>query len=105
MLHCLLQFTEGVVNLKFDEEPQYEAFMKLFEPLCGPSQSRPVIISDPPKVCRMTYYSMLRTDEGQGAHSSLNRAQYVYPTSSSVSSVLYSILSSSRSWFQVYSVV
>ncbi|KAG7672488.1 hypothetical protein Ndes2526B_g08992 [Nannochloris sp. 'desiccata'] len=30
-------FTEAVVNLKFDEEPKYAAYMALFEPLCGPA--------------------------------------------------------------------
>jgi len=37
------QFTEGVVNQKFDEEPKYEAYMKLFEPLCGPAPQRPIL--------------------------------------------------------------
>eukprot|EP00775_Hariotina_reticulata_P012187 gene12187-12324_t len=37
------QFTEGVVNQKFDEEPRYEAYMKLFEPLCGPGPQRPIL--------------------------------------------------------------
>lgn len=45
------QFTEGVVNLKFDEEPRYEAYMKLFEPLCGPGgPQRPIITEGAPKV-------------------------------------------------------
>jgi hypothetical protein len=30
------------VNLKFDEEPKYEAYMALFEPLCGDRNSRPI---------------------------------------------------------------
>ncbi len=38
------QFTECVVNLKFDEEPKYETFMRLFEPLCGPAPQRPILI-------------------------------------------------------------
>ncbi|GAB4816588.1 hypothetical protein N2152v2_003634 [Parachlorella kessleri] len=37
------QFTEAVVNLKFDEEPKYGAMMALFEPLCGPQPERPII--------------------------------------------------------------
>ncbi|KAL6774314.1 hypothetical protein ACKKBG_A24520 [Auxenochlorella protothecoides x Auxenochlorella symbiontica] len=37
-------FTETVINLRFDEVPQYAALMALFEPLCGPSgPSRPVL--------------------------------------------------------------
>jgi serine/threonine protein kinase len=41
------QFTEAVVNLKFDEEPKYAAYMELFEPLCGPSgPSRPLLVGD-----------------------------------------------------------
>jgi len=31
------------VNQKFDEEPKYEAYMKLFEPLCGPAPQRPIL--------------------------------------------------------------
>jgi len=38
------QFTESVVNLKFDEEPKYETLMRLFEPLCGPAPQRPILI-------------------------------------------------------------
>lgn len=45
-----LQFTEAVVNLKFDEEPKYEAYMKLFEPLCGPAPSRPILVEGSAKV-------------------------------------------------------
>jgi hypothetical protein len=37
-----LQFTEAVVNLKFDEEPKYEAYIRLFESLCGPRNTRPI---------------------------------------------------------------
>jgi len=37
------QFAESVLNLKFDEEPKYDACMKLFEPLCGPSMGRPIL--------------------------------------------------------------
>lgn len=36
------QFTEAVVNLKFDEEPKYEAYIRLFEGLCGPRSQRPI---------------------------------------------------------------
>ena len=35
------QFTEAVVNLKFDEEPKYAAYVTLFEPLCGPGPAAP----------------------------------------------------------------
>lgn len=38
------------MNLKFDEEPKYEAYMKLFEPLCGPAPSRPILIEGAAKV-------------------------------------------------------
>lgn len=41
---------QGVVNQKFDEEPKYEAYMKLFEPLCGPSPNRPIITEGAVKV-------------------------------------------------------
>ena len=44
------QFTEGVVNQKFDEEPKYEAYAKLFEPLCGPGPQRPIITDGAAKV-------------------------------------------------------
>jgi hypothetical protein len=44
------QFTEGVVNQKFDEEPRYEAYMKLFEPLCGPGPQRPILTEGANKV-------------------------------------------------------
>ncbi|CAD7699909.1 unnamed protein product [Ostreobium quekettii] len=44
------QFTEAVMNLKFDEEPRYDAYMKLFEPLCGPTTSRPVLTEGAAKV-------------------------------------------------------
>ena len=37
------QFAEAVVNLKFDEEPKYQAFMTLFDPLCGPQPHRPIL--------------------------------------------------------------
>ena len=41
------QFTEAVVNLKFDEEPKYAAYMDLFDPLCGPAgPTRPVMVGD-----------------------------------------------------------
>lgn len=39
----LPQFAEAVVNLKFDEEPKYQAFMAIFDPLCGPSPQRPIL--------------------------------------------------------------
>ena len=36
------QYMEAVVNLKFDEEPKYASLASLFEPLCGPSNRRPI---------------------------------------------------------------
>jgi len=37
-------FTECVINTKFDEEPKYAFYRRLFEPLCGPTGlSRPVL--------------------------------------------------------------
>lgn len=43
-------FAEAVVNLKFDEEPKYSAYMALFEPLCGPSgPMRPLQTDVPPR--------------------------------------------------------
>ncbi len=44
------QFTEAVVNLKFDEEPKYTAYVALFEPLCGPAPARPILLEDKPRV-------------------------------------------------------
>ena len=39
------RITEAVINLKFDDEPKYAAYMALFEPLCGPpGPSRPLMI-------------------------------------------------------------
>lgn len=46
----MLQFTEAVVNLKFDEEPKYAAYSALFEPLCGAAAGRPVLQTEVPKV-------------------------------------------------------
>lgn len=48
---CALQFTEAVVNLKFDEDPKYAAYSSLFEPLCGATPARPILQTDAPKVC------------------------------------------------------
>lgn len=39
---AMLQFTEAVVNLKFDEEPKYSPYAQLFEALCGPGPQRPI---------------------------------------------------------------
>ena len=36
------QYMEAVVNLKFDEKPKYASLASLFEPLCGPSNRRPI---------------------------------------------------------------
>ena len=44
------QFAEAVVNLKFDEEPKYTAYAALFEPLCGPGPSRPILLENVTKV-------------------------------------------------------
>ena len=44
------QFTEAVVNLKFDEEPKYAAYVTLFEPLCGPGPQRPILLEDKARV-------------------------------------------------------
>ena len=38
------QFTEFVLNMRFDEEPKYEALMALFEPLLGAAATRPINI-------------------------------------------------------------
>lgn len=39
------------MNLKFDEEPRYDAYMALFEPLCGTRNMRPIQTFAPaPKV-------------------------------------------------------
>lgn len=40
------QFAEAVVNLRFDEDPKYEAYKKLFEPLCGPAVGRPIVLEE-----------------------------------------------------------
>jgi hypothetical protein len=47
-----------VVNLKFDEEPKYEIYMKLFEPLCGPQHSRPVLTDGATKVWLAPHHRM-----------------------------------------------
>lgn len=44
------QFAEAVVNLKFDEEPKYTAYSRIFEPLCGAGPGRPIILENNPKV-------------------------------------------------------
>ena len=44
------QFTEAVINLKFDEEPRYAAYMRLFEPLCGPAPQRPIMVESLAKI-------------------------------------------------------
>jgi len=46
----VVQFAEAVVNLKFDEEPKYQAFMTLFDPLCGPQPQRPILTDGQSKV-------------------------------------------------------
>ena len=44
------QFMEAVINLKFDEEPKYQMYISFFEPLCGPTQLRPVLTDGKSKV-------------------------------------------------------
>ena len=40
-----------MVNLKFDEEPKYDSYMALFEPLCGANRNqRPIQTFSAPKV-------------------------------------------------------
>ena len=43
MPNAALQFAEAVVNLRFDEDPKYSAYLGLFEPLCGPQPQRPIL--------------------------------------------------------------
>ena len=38
------------MNLKFDEEPKYQAFMAIFDPLCGPNPQRPILTEGQTKV-------------------------------------------------------
>ena len=45
-----MQFTEAVVNLKFDEDPKYAAYVQLFESLCGPVAQRPIQLEAGTKV-------------------------------------------------------
>ena len=52
-----VQFAEAVVNLKFDEEPKYQAFMALFDPLCGPQPHRPILTDGQSKVALHTQSS------------------------------------------------
>ena len=45
------RFTEAVINLKFDDEPKYAAYISLFEPLCGPpGPARPLMIDNDAQV-------------------------------------------------------
>lgn len=53
--HCV-QFAEAVVNLKFDEEPKYQAFMAIFDPLCGPNPQRPILTEGQTKVHPVVVY-------------------------------------------------
>lgn len=50
-----MQFTEAVVNLKFDEDPKYSAYSSLFEPLCGAAPARPILQTEVPKVTTSFY--------------------------------------------------
>jgi serine/threonine protein kinase len=40
------QFTEYVLNMKYDEDPKYAYLISLFEPLCGAANLRPIRISE-----------------------------------------------------------
>ncbi|QDZ23278.1 serine/threonine protein kinase [Chloropicon primus] len=40
------QFTEYVMNLKYDEDPRYSWMISLFEPLCGSALQRPIKINE-----------------------------------------------------------
>jgi serine/threonine protein kinase len=45
------RFTEAVINLKFDDEPKYAAYMSLFDSLCGPpGPARPLMIESDTQV-------------------------------------------------------
>eukprot|EP00890_Picochlorum_soloecismus_P003283 jgi/Picsp_1/3956/NSC_01468-R1_protein len=45
------RFTEAVINLKFDDEPKYAAYMSLFDSLCGPpGPGRPLMIESDTQV-------------------------------------------------------
>ena len=57
-----MQFTEAVVNLKFDEEPKYTAYSNLFEPLCGATPARPILQTDAPKVCAFHLFFHAQTN-------------------------------------------
>lgn len=46
----VMQFTEAVVNLKFDEDPKYNPYAQLFEALCGPGPQRPILMEASAKV-------------------------------------------------------
>ena len=37
---------QAVVNIKFDEEPNYSHLKSFFEPLCGPGPQRPIHVAD-----------------------------------------------------------
>ena len=56
MRDSVAQFAEAVVNLKFDEEPKYQAFMTLFDPLCGPQPHRPILTDGQVKVYPKPYF-------------------------------------------------
>ncbi|KAL4442959.1 hypothetical protein ABPG77_008450 [Micractinium sp. CCAP 211/92] len=43
-------FTEAVMNLKFEEEPMYAAYIALFEPLLGANPARPLQVENAVKV-------------------------------------------------------
>ncbi|GMH42236.1 hypothetical protein BSKO_10155 [Bryopsis sp. KO-2023] len=44
------QFSEAVMNLRFDEEPKYDALARLFERLCGQPNDRPILMEGAAKV-------------------------------------------------------
>lgn len=57
------QFAEAVVNLKFDEEPKYQAFMTLFDPLCGPQPHRPILTDGQVKVGQKRSREVIEAEE------------------------------------------
>lgn len=67
----VLQFTEAVVNLKFDEEPKYAACMALFEPLCGPQPQRPILTESLAKVIFSSVVCVVQKSVGRTCYGVL----------------------------------
>jgi len=62
------QFTEAVVNIKFDEEPKYAAYRDLFEPLCGQAgPSRPILTETAARVGAKRNREALEDETEEGA--------------------------------------